>query len=123
MTNAPSPFEPTPAPITAAPDPAPEPEEQKPSPTEVMETLTGYDELAIEKAFGAEIEALIDRGSGLRYLRALAFVQELHKGAKHDEAKRTAMELTSKALGERFREPDPDDDPDLPGSAAGKAGA
>ncbi len=106
---------------TIGPVPEPPAEEQKPTSDEVLDTLTGYDELAIEKAFGTHIEALIRGGQGLRYLRALVFAQELHNGAKHDEAKRTAMELTGKQLGERFRDEDPDDD--LPGSDTGKDGA
>lgn len=99
----------------------PEPEPEKPTAAEVMDTLTGYDEIAIEKAFGADIEALINAGKGLTYLRALVFALELHAGAKHDEAKRRALSLPGKALGERFREQE-DDDPDLPGSETGKDG-
>lgn len=105
-------------PIAAAPDPEPE----KPTPGEVMDTLTGYDELAIEKAFGAEIEALIERGSGLRYLRALAFAQELHNGATHADAFKTAQSLPGKDLAARFREGGNEDDA-LPGSESGKDGA
>lgn len=95
------------------------PEEPKPpTPDEVLDTCTGYDELAIEKAFGADVETLINSGQGLKYLRALAFVQELHGGAKHDEAKKTALSLPVKALNDRFSEPEPDDE--LPGSDTGK---
>lgn len=120
MTNAPSPIGPTPAPITAAPDPEPAPE--LPSSDEVMESLTGYDELAIEKAFGDEVESLIRKGRGLTYLRALVFAQELHGGAKHDEAKKTALTMTVKELNGRFREENEDGDPELPGSESGKDG-
>lgn len=104
-----------PTPIGAKP-----PEPEKPTPGEVMDTLTGYDEIAIEKAFGADIETLINAGKGLTYLRALVFAQELHDGAKHEEAKRTALSLPSKDLADRFLEPEDDDD--LPGSETGKDG-
>jgi hypothetical protein len=106
---------------TLAPAPAPEPE--KPTADEVLESLTGYDELAIEKAFGSDVESIMSSGKGLVYLRALVFAQELHGGAKHDEAKKTALTLTVKDLNGRFRDDTDGDDPDLPGSESGKDGA
>lgn len=110
----------TPNPLAPAPDPAPEPEEQKPTAAEVIDTLTGYDELAIEKAFGADVETLARDGKWLRYLRAVAFGQELHKGATAADAYKTVLTLTQGELGDRFRDEDPDEDPDLPGSETGK---
>lgn len=91
-----------------------------PTTDEVLESLTGYDELAIEKAFGTDVESLMRSGKGLTYLRSLVFAQELHGGAKHDEAKKRALSLSVKELNARFSEPDDDDD--LPGSDTGKDG-
>lgn len=108
--------------MTSAPvpqiGPAPKPDDL-PSTDEVLDTFTGFDEIAVEKAFGTHVEALLRAGKGLTYLRALAFVQELHGGSKHDDAKKRALSLTVKELNGRFRE---EDDVELPGSESGKDG-
>lgn len=97
--------------------PAPAPtEDAKLSSSDVLNSMTGHDEIAVEKAFGKTIETLSDT-TGIGFLRALVFVVEVHGGAKHDAAKATVLDMTIGELNERF-ESDPVDE--LPGSEAGK---
>lgn len=85
-------------------------------------TLNGFDELAVAKAFAADIAEL--RNSPMRFLRALAFVHQRRNGAKDADAYKTAMTLTVAEVGDYFAddEPDPADllDPDDPETDEGK---
>lgn len=85
----------------------------KHSATEVSESLTGYDEIAITQNFGA-IEAL----DGNMPARALAFVLFRRQGQKDADAKHTAMSVPAKTLAEMFE----DDEviPDDPVTESGK---
>lgn len=74
---------------------------------EVFESLTGYEEIAVEKRFGAGVETLAD-GKPLRLLRALAFVQIKREGSDDAKAYDAAMNLTLAEAQNRF-----EDDRDL----------
>lgn len=76
---------------------------------ELTDSLTGYDELAVEQAFGADI---YDLGS-IRQIRAGIFCHRRRQGDKHDEAKKFAMGLTVRAVLDYF--PDPEAEPVMPG--------
>lgn len=84
---------------------------------EFFDSLTGYDEIAIGKAFG-DLESL--REKPFTFLRALVFVDLKRQGNRDPEAKQAALELTIGALGEYFADDEPEVDPDDPDSESGK---
>lgn len=67
---------------------------------EVFESLNGFDEIAIERAFG-EITSLKDRP--MMFLRALLFIETRREGQKDAEAKQAAMNATMRELTDHFR--------------------
>lgn len=67
---------------------------------EVFESLNGFDEIAIEKAFG-EVTSLKDKP--MMFLRALLFIETRREGKKDNEAKQVAMNATMKQLTDYFR--------------------
>jgi hypothetical protein len=85
---------------------------------ELTDTLNGYDELAISKAFGEDISQV--KARPLMFLRALAFVDFRRQGIKDGAAYKAAMELLSKDLADHFPD-DPDElDPEDPVTESGK---
>ena len=93
--------------------------EPKPTTSETVESLTGYEELAIEKQFGEEISDL----SPLKLMRALAFVLQKRAGKNDVDAKKAVMSMTQTQVQEAFSEEDDDEgDDDLGIPAATDAG-
>ena len=79
--------------------------------SEVVESLTGYEEEAIHKAFGhyvgdLETMTMIQRGA--------LFILKRREGLDTAKAKDAAMSVTIKGLSDHFVDEDADDDPDLP---------
>jgi hypothetical protein len=64
-------------------------------------TLTGFDEVAIRKMFGASFDVL----EGTLNPRALLFVQLRRDGAKDPDAFRSAMEIMLGDLEQLFQNP------------------
>lgn len=88
------------------------------SSTEVTNSLTGFDELAIAQRFGASVEELAET-SNMRFLRSLLFIVEKRReGVSDADAFKAAMSLPFGELTARFRPEDPADD--LPGSPVGE---
>lgn len=87
---------------------------------EMVESLTGFDELAIEKHFGGF--DIYDDGQTkpTRALRCLAFVQFRRDGETDRDAVKKAQELTFKEVAAMFVEAEPEIDPDAPETEAGK---
>jgi hypothetical protein len=83
---------------------------------EYATTLTGFDELAIERAFGRSLDKL----PALTTMRALLFIRLRREGAKDHDAFRTSMELRLGRLEEVFVKPRKDQDEDE-GDAPGEA--
>ena len=81
-------------------------------------SLNGYDELAISKAFDADVQQL--RGEPFRFLRALVFVHQRREGLKDREAYAAAQELPIGQLQEYFAAEEPEMDPEDPVTPAGK---
>lgn len=81
-------------------------------------TLTGWDEIAIAKAFGQDFLALKDKGTTL--VRALVFVDFKRQGQKHEEAYASAMDQPMASLENYFAEEEPELDPDDPETDQGK---
>lgn len=82
-------------------------------------SLNGFDEIAIAKSFGVDIDHL--RTTPFTFLRALVFV---HKRRAEDlpdvKAYAAAQELTIGELQDYFPDPEPEMDPDDPDTEAGK---
>lgn len=88
----------------------------KPTMTDVCNTLTGYDEIAITKEFGRDFAVLVNYPTSLG--RALIFVLNRRDGLTDKEAKRAAMEMRLGDVNDYFAdEADDDEDPD---TAAGE---
>lgn len=81
--------------------------------TDVLESLTGFDELAIAQAFGKPLEELINTTS--MFGRALVFALKRREGMKDPEARKHVMELRIGEIDAHFK-PDPENDGELPGS-------
>lgn len=104
---------------TKTPAEAGEQEQQtKPTADEVLESLTGFDEIAIEQAFGSDITSLARVSVG-KFGRALAFVLARRDGMSDKDAKARTLGLTRREVDDLFAE----DDDQLPGSEAGKGGS
>lgn len=77
---------------------------------EMADSLTGFEELAIAKHFGDEFSALMQKPT--MFLRALVMVHAARdENTKADAAKKTAMEMTLRAVNGYFRD-DSDEQPD-----------
>lgn len=68
---------------------------------EFGDTLTGFDEVAVGKAFGANLDALAARG-GLEAVRALVFVHRRREGDDDKAAKKYAQEATRREVADYF---------------------
>lgn len=78
---------------------------------EMVESLTGYEELAVAKHFGDEVGKLLDSKPTMG-LRSLIFAHVARdEGMRPELAKKTAMDLTVKAVSTYFRD-DTDDEID-----------
>lgn len=89
--------------------------------SEIIETLTGYDELAIEKATGRTVEELASTGRELHLTRALAAIQiSREKDVKYADAYKEAMSATQRELAAMFEDEPEDAMPEAPDSEAGK---
>lgn len=89
--------------------------------TETAQSLTGFEEVAITKAFGRSIETLANESLAMMG-RGLVFVLERRNGADDKTAKQTAMEMPRSGLDAYFPD-DPGDeeiDPDNPVTESGK---
>lgn len=95
------------------------------TPSELLDSLTGFEELAIEKATGRMLEDLIRQDRDIQLLRvanAVQFTRDDPK-LKFSDAYKRAMELPQKSLRDAF-ESEPDDAlPDEPDSEVGKDGS
>ncbi|HWI43269.1 MAG TPA: hypothetical protein VNS81_06585 [Nocardioides sp.] len=100
---------------------------QNVAPSELFLSLTGFDEIAIAKAFGAEVSEIAEvdpQGQPKRQytlLRALAFVHQRRQGLKDGDAFKAAMNLTLQDVTDYFADEDEDElDPDDPVGDQGK---
>lgn len=69
---------------------------------EVLESLTGFDEMAILQHFGRNVSALTEDQSTLA--RALVFVLKRRDGDSDDTARNLALEMTLKDVTDYFAE-------------------
>lgn len=87
--------------------------------TEVTESLTGFDEIAIEQAFGAGIGDLLEN-KATTAARALLFVLRRRDGLKDGEARKVVMEMRLGDVQDYFDTGDEHEDEDSPVSEPGK---
>jgi len=81
-------------------------------------TMTGFDEIAISRAFSEDIADL--RKKPFTFMRALVFVDFRRQG-KHDvEAHQDALGVTVGELEDYFAEDKPEFDPEAPETDQGK---
>lgn len=90
------------------------------SPLEAIQSCTGWDEIAVKKAFGSPLDHFSKSDRGMLG-RALYFVMaRREEGVSDQDAYRAAMDATTADLQAAF-EDDPDDTmPEDPDSPAGK---
>jgi hypothetical protein len=87
--------------------------------SEAMETLTGFDEIAVEKTFGIDFYAG-NESHPLRPVRAMVFVLKRREGMSDNDAKDFALGLTAKDLNEFFEDEPDEVMPEEPVTEAGK---
>lgn len=92
------------------------PSNEKPTVGDTLKSLTGYDELAIDRAFGKGLDELNAR----ELARALVFTLERRGGASDADAKRTALELPMSELDTRFETETEELDEEEPETPEGK---
>jgi hypothetical protein len=91
--------------------------------SEVFDSLTGYDEIAIEKAAGSPVEVLQENRKVLllRCLVAVDIMRESQPKVTYPLAYKQAMEMTISEVNDYFDASDENDiDPDDPDSEPGK---
>lgn len=95
--------------------------EEKPSVEEMIESLTGYDEIAIEKAFGAPVNELAETNSSA-FARSLIFIDVRRGDQPMDDkaAKHFALGLRMADVGNYFPAAEDEPVPADPTSASGK---
>lgn len=71
--------------------------------SEMIESLTGFEEIAIAKAFDSDIFGLLNRAPTTAG-RALVFIDRKRGGETDKEAKNHALSLTLKAVDEYYAE-------------------
>jgi hypothetical protein len=86
---------------------------------EMLESLTGYDEQAIAKHFGAEALELAEKKPTM-LARALAFVHMTREGKDAATAKKEAMGLTIRQANDFFQESEDEVMPEEPVTEAGE---
>ncbi len=86
--------------------------------TEVGDSLTGFDEIAIEKHLGYDIYAVVGVQPA-KYRRALIFVHLRQQGTSDVDAKKAALNLPIGAAWDYFAESE-EVNPEEPDTDAGK---
>lgn len=76
--------------------------------SDVLNSCTGFEELAVEQRFGADPYTLLGTNV-VKCMRAAAFVVHKRTGKNDRDAYKAAMDLTSKDLDDFF--PDDEDEP------------
>lgn len=89
---------------------------------EFVQSLTGFEEIAIERHMG--IDPYADgEAKPMKVMRALVFVQYTRDGVDPSTARQRAMDLTMHEVQERFEDEDPEIDEDSPETPSGEGSA
>lgn len=92
---------------------------EKISASEMVQSLTGFEEIAIEEHMGVDPYSDFQT-KPLRVLRALVFVQKTREGAKPRDAKNHAMNLSMQSVQDSFEDETDEVMEDEPVTEAGK---
>lgn len=87
--------------------------------SEMVESLTGFEEIAIEKHMGIDPYADGER-KPLKVMRALVFIRATRDGMDAAKAREHAMSLSMGQVQEQFADDEPEIDPDAPETEPGK---
>ena len=87
---------------------------------EFLDSLTGFDEMAIKKAFGDTITNLSSNDQ-MMFARALVFIAKRREGLADGPAKNAALEMTFGEVTRYFAE-DVETTPEEPETESGKGG-
>ncbi|MCM0618778.1 hypothetical protein [Nocardioides bruguierae] len=90
---------------------------------EMIQSLTGFDELAIEKHFNGFDIYTDGEARGIRAMRALAFVQFRRNEMKDLDAFKAAQGLSFREVSSMYLPDELELDPDAPETASGKDSA
>lgn len=104
--------------MTAAKKDASEEKPARMSADEILDTLNGFDEIAIAKAFKMTFTEVIEDAT--LFLRGMAFINERREGKSDAEAYAVAMYTSTLKMAEYFPAPDDELDPDDPDTESGK---
>ncbi|WP_340540424.1 hypothetical protein [Nocardioides sp. GXZ039] len=85
---------------------------------EMLQSLTGYEEIAIERAFGFDVYT--GDHSIVAETRAFVFVHKKREGMTDADAKKSVLEMSFKETRDYFDKPEPELDPDNPETESGK---
>jgi O6-methylguanine-DNA--protein-cysteine methyltransferase len=86
---------------------------------EMAESLTGFEEIAIEQHMGIDIYADAEQ-KGVKALRALVFVHLTRGGQNAHEAKQSAMGMTLRECNAYFQAEEDEVEPEEPVTEVGK---
>ena len=93
------------------------------SASEMLQSLTGFEEIAIEKHMGVDPYADGER-KPMSVMRALVFIARKREGLKDHEAREAAMGMPMGQLSDLFAEEAPAElDPENPETPAGEGSA
>lgn len=87
--------------------------------SEFFESLTGFDEIAIAKAFGRNVVTLSSEDQ-MGFARSLVFVAQRRGGMNDRDAYQAAMGMTLKEVNAYFAEEEDEAVPDDPSTESGK---
>lgn len=87
--------------------------------TEMQESLTGYDEIAIEQSWGKTLQVLAS-DHVTKFQRALVFVHQRREGLSDADAKKACMEMGLGEVQGYFADDPEDIDDEEPETDAGK---
>lgn len=79
---------------------------------EYVDTLTGFEEIAIKKEFSDTLTALAEAGDQSMFARALIFIDHRRQDLKVPDAFKHAMNLSRSDVKDYFTEPPKDDGPE-----------
>lgn len=96
--------------------------DQKVTADEFLESMNGFDEIAIEQRFGDDVLNLAQK-QPTRFTRALVFVLLRRDGKSDAEAYQSVMEMGLGAVQNYFADEEDEVMPEEPTSAAGKDGS
>jgi len=95
----------------------------KPTVSDMLDSLTGFEEIAIVKHFDRNIFGLLDTDHTMAG-RALVFTAKAREGKEARHAKTEAMAMTLKQVDDYFADDENDEAmPDEPVTEAGKGGS